>query len=79
MAIMIPSVISPEVKSPAERRIFEWFQSAPGTDDWIVLHSMGITTHNKVIYGAAMAIVSATANNLFFIVCSSSMYLFLMI
>lgn len=51
MAIMIPSVISPEVKSPAERKIFEWFQSVPGTDDWIVLHSMGITTHNKVIYG----------------------------
>ena len=32
MAIMIPSVISPEVKSSAERKIFEWFQNAPGTD-----------------------------------------------
>ena len=51
MAIMIPSVISPEVKSSAERKIFEWFQNAPGTDKWIVLHSLGITTHNKVIYG----------------------------
>ena len=51
MAIMIPSVISPEIKSNAERKIFEWFQSAPGTDKWIVLHSLGITTHNKVIYG----------------------------
>lgn len=50
MAIMIPSVISPEVKSSAERKIFEWFQNAPGTDKWIVLHSLGITTHNKVIY-----------------------------
>ena len=49
MAIMIPSVISPEVKSSAERKIFEWFQNAPGTDKWIVLHSLGITTHNKVI------------------------------
>lgn len=36
MAIMIPSVISPEVKSNAERRIFEWFKAAPGTDNWIV-------------------------------------------
>ena len=51
MAIMIPSVISPEVKSSAERKIFEWFQNAPSTDKWIVLHSLGITTHNKVIYG----------------------------
>ncbi len=51
MAIMLPSVILPEVKSSAERRIFEWFKSAPGTDEWIVLHSLGITTHNKVIYG----------------------------
>ena len=50
MAIMIPSVISPEVKSSAERKIFEWFQNAPGTDKWIVLHSLGIATHNKVIY-----------------------------
>lgn len=51
MAIMIPSVISPEVKSSAECRIFDWFQNAPHTDGWIVLHSLGISTHNKVIYG----------------------------
>ena len=51
MAIMIPSVISPEVNSSAERRIFDWFRDAPNTDDWIVLHSLGISTHNKVIYG----------------------------
>ena len=51
MSIMIPSVISPEVKSSAERKIFEWFRNAPGTGQWIVLHSLGITTHNKVIYG----------------------------
>ena len=51
MSIMLPSVISPEVKSSAERRVFDWFRDAPGTDDWIVLHSLGIATHNKVIYG----------------------------
>ena len=51
MAIMIPPVISPEIKSNAERKIFEWFRSAPDTDKWIVLHSLGIATHNKVIYG----------------------------
>jgi hypothetical protein len=51
MAIMIPSVISPEANSSAERRVFDWFLNAPNTDDWIVLHSLGISTHNKVIYG----------------------------
>ena len=51
MAVMIPSVIAPEVRSSAERRIFEWFRSAPGTDDWIVLHSLGLSTHKRVIYG----------------------------
>lgn len=65
MAIMIPSVISPEVKSPAERKIFEWFQSVPGTDDWIVLHSMGITTHNKVIYGEIDFLVLAPRLGIF--------------
>ncbi|MCZ2131534.1 MAG: ATP-binding domain-containing protein [Bacteroidia bacterium] len=53
MATMIPSIISPEVKSTAERRVFDWFKTAPLTDHWIVLHSLGISMHNKVIYGEA--------------------------
>ena len=65
MAIMIPSVISPEVKSNAERKIFEWFQNAPGTDKWIVLHSLGISTHNKVIYGETDFLVLAPKLGLF--------------
>lgn len=65
MAIMIPSVISPEIKSNAERKIFEWFQSAPGTDKWIVLHSLGITTHNKVIYGETDFLVLAPRLGIF--------------
>jgi len=51
MAKMIPAVMSPEVKSMAEKMIFEWFRDEPGTEDWIVLHSLGITNHNRVIYG----------------------------
>ena len=51
MAIMIPSQISPEIKSNAERYIYRWFEQAPGTDDWIVLHSLGISNHNCVIHG----------------------------
>ena len=65
MAIMIPSVISPEVKSGAERKIFEWFRNAPGTDKWIVLHSLGITTHNKVIYGETDFLVLAPKLGIF--------------
>ncbi len=65
MATMIPSVISPEVSSSAERRIFEWFQNAAQTDDWIVLHSLGISTHNKVIYGETDFFVLAPRMGLF--------------
>ncbi len=65
MATMIPSVISPEVKSNAERKIFEWFQNAPGTDKWFVLHSLGIATHNKVIYGETDFLVLAPKLGIF--------------
>lgn len=51
MARMIPSVISPEVKSNAERRIFEWFRDDIETEGWIVLHSLGIANHRTVLYG----------------------------
>lgn len=48
---MLPSYMSPYVVSNAERKIFEWFKSSKGTDDWIVLHSLGLSNHDKVIYG----------------------------
>ena len=51
MATMIPSAISPDVKSNAERHIYEWFENAKGTEDWIILHSLGIVNHNKYIHG----------------------------
>ena len=51
MAKMIPSVISPEIKSAAEKRIFEWFRDDPKTSDWVVLHSLGISNHKSIIHG----------------------------
>lgn len=51
MAIMIPPTISPDIKSNAEKHIFQWFKDAPNTGDWIVLHSLGISNHCKVIHG----------------------------
>lgn len=62
---MMPSVISPEVKSSAERKIFEWFKDAPDTDDWIVLHSLGIAAHDKVIYGETDFLVLAPRLGIF--------------
>ena len=32
MSRMIPSILSPEVKSAAERHVFEWFRDAPSRD-----------------------------------------------
>lgn len=51
MSKMIPSVISPDIKSTAEKHIFEWFRDDPRTEDWIVLHSLGIANHNRVVHG----------------------------
>lgn len=51
MARMIPSIIAPETNSDAERKIFKWFKEAKGTEDWIVLHSLGIATHPTVMFG----------------------------
>ena len=51
MAIMIPSEISPDIKSNAEKKVFEWFKNSPETEDWYVLHSLGITNHCRVIHG----------------------------
>ena len=65
MARMIPYVISPEIKSNAERRIFDWFKNCKGTENWIVLHSLGIANHNKVIHGEIDFFVLAPGLGLF--------------
>ena len=65
MAKMIPSVLSPEVKSDAEKRIFEWFRDAPGTEDWYVLHSLGLAYHPRVIRGETDFLVLAPGLGLF--------------
>ena len=51
MAKMIPSVVSPEIKSNAEKKIFEWFRDDPETEEWVVIHSLGISNHRTVLYG----------------------------
>ena len=59
MAKMIPAALSPLVKSPAERKIFEWFKNDPMTKDWVVFHSLGIENHQTVIFGEIDFLVAA--------------------
>jgi hypothetical protein len=50
MPVMIPSVFDP--KTPAsERRVFELLKSVPGSDRWIVLHSLGLSNSYTGEYG----------------------------
>jgi hypothetical protein len=45
MAVMIPAVIHSDVSSSAEKRIFRLLRDAPNTEDWVVLHSLGLAKH----------------------------------
>ena len=65
MAIMIPNALSPDIKSAAEKHIFDWFQNAPGTENWIILHSLGISTHQRVIHGETDFLVLAPERGMF--------------
>ena len=46
MARMIPPLIHPIVRSAAERKMFAVIQNAPGTDDWVCLHSLALARHD---------------------------------
>lgn len=50
MSKMIPSTIDPEVKSNAERKIFDWFSRLEWKNS-VVLHSLGLANHSKNIFG----------------------------
>ena len=58
MAKMIPAVMSSS-KSDAEKKIFEWFKNAPGTDDWIVLFSVMEIEHPTLVQGETDFLVLA--------------------
>lgn len=51
MARMIPSIFDQDTSSPGEMRLFERFQTAPGTDDWTVLHSLELADHPSQVCG----------------------------
>ncbi|MFI8446715.1 nuclease-related domain-containing DEAD/DEAH box helicase [Streptomyces erythrochromogenes] len=58
MARMIPSAFDPEVTpSPGEREVFHRLRDDPGTEGWVVLHSLGIANHPRQIQGEADFVV----------------------
>ncbi|MEI8012623.1 MAG: nuclease-related domain-containing protein, partial [Candidatus Omnitrophota bacterium] len=50
MARMYPSYFLDSC-SNAERRLFSLFKSDPATADWVVLHSLGLSSRGKKPYG----------------------------
>jgi len=65
MAIMIPDMVSPDIKSNAEKNIFNWFKNADGTENWIILHSLGIAQHCRVVHGEIDFLVLAPGLGIF--------------
>ncbi len=59
MAKMLPSYLPPDVRSSAERRIFEKFEADPDTESWVVLHSLGLSKHTRSRYGEIDFVVLA--------------------
>ena len=51
MVQLIPNVLAPEVKSDAERRLFIEFRDHVTSNNYIILHSLGIAEHTNNIFG----------------------------
>lgn len=57
MAKMIPAHVGEETKSSAEKKLFQKFQEMKNTDDWTILHSVGIAKHPTQSQGEADFVV----------------------
>ena len=51
MIEMIPDLLSPEIKSQAEKKLFFEFKSSVTHDHCIILHSLGLSDHVNNIFG----------------------------
>ena len=58
MSQMLPADIDGEAP-PGERDVFAALRDAPGTDDWVVLHSLGIGRHISQFEGEADFVILA--------------------
>jgi hypothetical protein len=48
---MIPPVFDESTPSPGERLLFDRLRRDPGTDDWVVLHSLDLAEHPSQVCG----------------------------
>ena len=67
MAKLIPSEISENCKSKAERKLFSLFKNLKKCDDWVIFHSYGIENHLRKIHGEVDFIVVAPFYGVFFL------------
>lgn len=51
MSRMLPPVYGDDIKSYAEKRMFDLLRTDPNTRDWTCLHSLGLARHCKQVYG----------------------------
>ena len=51
MVKLVPDVLAPEIKSPAEKRLFIEFRDHETEENYVVLHSLGIAEHRNNIFG----------------------------
>lgn len=51
MARMLPPTISPDTVSPGEIAVFNTLKTAPGTEQWTVIHSLDIAKHVSQVSG----------------------------
>lgn len=65
MARLIPPYVSDEVKSSAEKRVFELFRTDPETDSWTVIHSLGLARHVRQTFGEIDFVVLAPGEGIF--------------
>lgn len=65
MARMIPPYLSADIKSQAEKKIFEFFKNDPSASNYTVLHSLGLSRHIKRQYGEIDFVVLAPGEGIF--------------
>ena len=51
MAQLIPDILAPEIKSDAEKKLFNDFKNAQIDYKCVVLHSLGVSEHSNKIFG----------------------------
>lgn len=65
MARMIPPRLSADIKSRAEKRVFELFKNDPAAGDYVILHSLGLGRHVKRQYGEIDFVVLVPGEGVF--------------